>query len=51
MMKNPMAVLSLSLNHAFLLVLLVVGDATATTDGADMTSCVGEKGEQVTKRC
>ena len=48
MMKIPMAVLSLTWNNAFLLVLLVVGDAT---DGADMIACVGEKGEKVTIRC
>ena len=46
--KIPMAVLSLNRKHALLLVLLVVADAT--TDGADMTECVGEKGEKVTLR-
>ena len=51
MMKISMAGLSLNLNHAFLLVLLVAGDTTGTTDGADMTTCVGEKGEKVTIRC
>ena len=51
MMKIPMAGLSLNLDYAFLLVLLVVGDVTATTDGADMTACAGEKGEKVTIKC
>ena len=51
MMKIPMIGLTMITNHAFLLVLLVVGDATGTTDGADMTASVGEKGEQVTIRC
>ena len=51
MMKISMAGLLLNLNHAFLLVLLVVGDITETTDGADMSACVGEKGEKVTIMC
>ena len=51
MMKIPKAGLSLITNRAFLLVLLVVGDATGTTDGADMTACVGEKSEKVAIRC
>ena len=51
MKKISMAGLSLIPNHAFLLVLLIVGDATGTTDGADMTACVGEKGEKVAIRC